>query len=412
MKYRTMAVVGITAVAMLTMCTRIFAKPSKMPSGKLVSYLFTRGGGMNPKDFTIYHLRYDEKTHSPMLTVSGKCQGETITFEVGEEVFEKCRKLVEKHKLFKSRGYYEPLIMALDAPSSHFSVTFEDPYSSIDGSGDMPDFLFEGISAINSYFHSLAGDREAEGHVDRIFGEEGVSGRQWTDGYITVATPEESVNNLKLAVLQLSTPTATINDIRRMGYSHFHDGDLHYIVIHDYDNGIHRLFRSFNGKEATMRQMVQRDLASMLSGKYTDATGKTFVITADGMQGEEGKELKPLYKVTNEESAIKEYYFNNKAYSSFKFTDDGVDFYDASSSSKPKCHLKRVVEGEEFWPVVNERFLNQPMLDALSDKQFEQMNRSLRLNNNEEFSNMIWLTDIGEVNMDLLRSEEKRRNKE
>lgn len=412
MRYRMIAVVGITAVTMLTLCTRLCANTNKMPDGKLVSYHFVRGGGMNYKDVTIYHLRYDEETNKPILTVSGKCEGETITFEVGEEVFEECRKLVEKHKLYKSKGYYEPKIMALDAPSSHFSVTFKDPNKSINGSGNMPDFIWEGISAIHKYFISLAGDRKPEGHVDRIYGEDGIAGLQWTDGYVTISTAEESVNNLKLAVRQLSDSTATINDISGIGYSHFHDGDLHYIVIHDYDNGIHRLFRSFNGKEATMRQLVQRDLASMLSGKYTDATGKTFVITADGMQGEEGKELKPLYKVANEESAIKEYYFNNKTYSSFKFTDDGVDFYDVSSSSKPKCHLKRVVEGEEFWPVVNERFLNQPMLDALSDKQFEQMNRSLRLNNNEEFSNMIWLTDIGEVNMDLLRSEEKRRNKE
>lgn len=411
MKYRMIAVVGIAALAVLTSCTRIFAMTNKMPAGKLVSYHFVRGGGMNYKDVTIYHLRYDEKTHKPMLTVSGKCQGETITFEVGEEVFEQCRKLIEKHKLYKSKGYYEPKFFAHDAPSSHFSVTFEDPYKSINGSGDMPDFLWEGISAIHKYFISLAGDRKPEGHVDRIYGEDGIAGLQWTDGYVTVSTAEKTVNNLKLAVRQLSDTTATINDISGIGYSHFQDGDVHYIVIHDYTNGIHRLFRSFNGKDAAIRQLVQRDRASLLSGKYTDGKGRTFVITADGMQGEEGKELKPLYKVTGEESDIKEYYFDNSKFASFKFTDDGVDFYDQNSASKPKCHLKRVFQGDEKWPVVNERFLSQPMIDCLSDNQLSEITKSLRMHNNEDNRNLIWLTDIGEVNMELLNSETKRRNK-
>ena len=83
MKHPLLTIIVLVVIALLAICVRICAKTGKMPKGKLVSYQYNRGGGMNPLDYTIFHLRYDETTKKPLLTISGDCQGEEITVEVG-----------------------------------------------------------------------------------------------------------------------------------------------------------------------------------------------------------------------------------------------------------------------------------------------------------------------------------------
>lgn len=415
MTNKTFLIACLLLAASLATSLNIKAQSKKMPAGKLKLYEYHRGGGMNPLDVTVYQLRYDKDTKKPMLTISGKCPGEVITFEVGEEVFLKCRELIEKHKLYKSAGFYKSEYELLDAPSSSFTVFFEDPYYDISGSGDMPDFIWKGINEIHTYFISLAGDRKAEGHVDRVYGDDGIAGLIWTDGITTLTTPSESVNELKLATRRLTDATATNDDISRMGYSHFREGDTHYIVIHDYEHNINHLYRSYNGKPSVLRQMVQRDCAALLSGKYTDDKGHKFVITADGQQGEEGKQPQPLYIATGDESEIRNYFFDNHQYRKFEITADGVDFYDlqrpGEREASSKYHLTRVADGVELWPVVNERFLSQPMLDCLSTEQLIEMQNSIRNHDGEQHWLKFWHSDVQEVNIELLTSELKRRGK-
>ena len=259
MKHPLLTIIVLVVIALLAICVRICAKTGKMPKGKLVSYQYNRGGGMNPLDYTIFHLRYDETTKKPLLTISGDCQGEEITVEVGQEVFDRCQQLIEEHKLYRSKGYYEPLFQVLDAPSDGFVVVFEDPYSSISGSGDMPSKIYEGLGAIHKYFKSVVGDRKAEGHVDRLYDIDDIANYKWTDGKDVITLTEASTDPLKLALRKMSDEKATMEDTDKMGYERFRDGDQHYIVIYDYKYDRCRLFFTFDGKESTLRQLNQKD---------------------------------------------------------------------------------------------------------------------------------------------------------
>ena len=82
------------------------------------------------------------------------------------------------------------------------------------------------LDFIHRYFKSIVGDRKAEGHVDRIYGAEGVTGMRWTDGIQNYMTAKESVTELKRAARGLTGDGNTEPD--NMGYSHFHDGDQHF----------------------------------------------------------------------------------------------------------------------------------------------------------------------------------------
>ena len=336
MKHPVFVVFLLVVTAVLTFSIQMCAKSHKVPSGKLVSYHFSRGGGMNPMDYTVFHLRHDDETGKALLTISGDCEGEEITVEVGDEVFEHCRDLILQHKMYRSKGYYDYKYELLDAPSSSFSILFENYDDIISGGGDMPDFLWEGMSDIHKYFKSVVGDRKAEGHVDRIYGAEGVTGMHWTDGIHTYTTSKESLTELKRAVRGLSGDADTEPD--GMGFTRFHDGDQHFVMIHDYQLRQERLFYSFDGKEATRKQMVKQQLAALRS----------------------------------EVSA----------------------------------------EGKKIWPVVNKRFLSQPMMDALSLEQLEEMLNSIRVRQDSPYNSMPWYTDIGGVNRDLLTSEINKRKKD
>lgn len=336
MKYTLFIVLLVISAFALTFSFTMCAQGKGMPTGKFVSYHYTRGGGMNPFDVSVYHLRYDNKTGKKLLTISGDCDGEEITVEVGNEVFEHCLELVKKNKLYRSKGFYKPKFEILDAPSSHFSVSFTEPYQSINGSGDMPEFLWNGLNEIHQYFKSIVGDKKAEGHVDRIYGAEGISGRHWTDGTITITTPDDSEMPLKKAVRGVGDDSS---EPREMGYSHYHDGDQHYFFIHDYQLKKNRLFYSFDGKESTRKQMVKRDLEALYAGVSNDSTGR------------------------------------------------------------------------KVWPVVNERFLSHPMIDALTTEQLEEMLNSIKGRNTSPYGGLVWYTDIGRVNQELLSWELESRKK-
>ena len=246
--------------------------------------------------------------------------------------------LVKKNKLYRSKGYYKPMFEVLDAPSSHFSVTFIEPYGSIDGSGDMPDFVWKGLSEIHQYLKSIVGDRKAEGHVDRIYGAEGIAGMHWTDGVVTVTTPEDSEMPLKRAARGVGDDNDS--QLREMGFSHYHDGDQHYFLIHDNQLDKCRLFYSFDGNESTREQMVKHDMETMRNGIHTDSIGRT------------------------------------------------------------------------VWPVVNERFLSHPMIDALTTEQLEEMLNSIKERRYSPNGGLVWYTDIGQVNREMLSNEIKSRKKD
>ena len=405
----------------LTFSLQSRAQNQDLPVRRLKAYSFRQGGGMRP-GYIIYELRHDEKTDKPLLTISGECEGEQITVEVGQEVFDHCLELVDKHELSKSAGFYEPKMLVHDAPTSSFSVTFERPYKMISGSGDMPDFIWDGLNEIHKYFKSVVGDRKAEGHVDRVYGPDGIAGMHWTDGKISVTTPKESVVELKRAVRNMDDDGST--EPQMMGYTHFHEGDQHYLVIHDYQQEKHRLFYSFDGKEITRKQMALQHLASMLCGTYTDAQGREYTFYADATcQGPGDTKPQPFIVFPKAGSPTPKYYWNHKTVTGYKLTKDGVDILGVpvakAKTSKNKsgkkttvCHLVRANGKNEIWPVVNKRFLSQPILDALSLEQLEEMYNSLRGRRDSPYGGILWLSDIGGVNRDLLLTEMKNRGKE
>ena len=234
MKHPVIVILCLVGIALMAVCLKACAKTNKMPKGKFVSYRYTRGGGMNPLNYTIYYLRFDEETNKSLLTISGDCQGEEITVEVGQEVFDRCLQLIEEYKLYRSKGYYKSKIMVLDAPSAGFTVLFTDPYQTIEGSGSMPTDICKGLEAIHQYFKSVVGDRKAEGHVDRLYQTKDIAGYQWTDGKNVITTPDVSANPLKLALRRQSNKDAKESDIKEMGFERFYDGVRHYIVMYDY----------------------------------------------------------------------------------------------------------------------------------------------------------------------------------
>ena len=272
-------VLALVVIVLMAVGIEACAKTMKAPKGRLLYYDFHIGGGMNPFDETIYHLRYEGSDKVPTLTVSGPCEGERITFEVSPEVFDRCAMIIRKQGLYRSKGYYKEHIMALDAPSASFSLMFEGADESVSGSGDWPKFVSEGVSVVNTYLRSLVGDRKPEGHVDRIYGGDDLEGMHWTDGTSIVTTTGKEAKELKLLTRQLflaqhptsnAEKTSESTILYEQGFTRFHDGDQHYIVIHDYQNHFHRLFYSFDGSPEAMKKMVDEQVAAIRAAKPND----------------------------------------------------------------------------------------------------------------------------------------------
>ncbi|MBR5655478.1 MAG: hypothetical protein IKW98_02170 [Prevotella sp.] len=320
-------VLALVAIVAMVFGIKAYANSQKVPTGPLKFYEFHLGGGMNPFDEAIFHLRYDEKTHQPLLTLSGDCQGERITFEVTPDVFDRCAEIIKEHRLYRTKGYYKPRFEVLDAPSANFHFGFEGSDEWYSGSGDWPSDISKGVNAVNTYLHSLKGDRKAEGHVDRIYGGDDLPGRHWTDGYCNLTTTNTDASELKQYLRALSDKENP-DDIRSgMGYERFHEGDQHYILIHDYNYNQHRLFYSFDGKPESIRKMAEEHIAAL-------------------------------------------------------------------RASKPAAG--------ERWTIVNERFLSQPMLDQLNQEQLKQMQGDIRQIPLGDYGSMTRMTDIGQVNFELL----------
>lgn len=326
----SMSIILVLVVAVaLAVGIEACAKTAKAPTGRLLYYEYNYGGGMNPLEETIYHLHYDD-AGVPQVTVSGDCQGERITFSVGPEVFERCAEIIKEHRLYRSKGHYEEKYQVLDAPSAGFHIGFEGHGEFISGSGAWPKFIDEGVSAVNSYLRSLVGDRKAEGHVDRIFGGDDLPGMHWTDGFASLTTSDTDATELKRHVRSLSTDVPEDARFDGMGYERFHDGDQHYILICDYTYRRSRLFYSFDGGPATIKAMVEQQMAALKAVKPTDT---------------------------------------------------------------------------EKWPIVNQRFLSQPMLAKMSEQQLREMLDNIREMKLSPYGGITRKTDIGEVNSQLINAE-------
>lgn len=420
MKLHHHLIIVLAAVLSLTFSVSVQAQTLGMPKGKFISYRFMNGGGMNPLNFTFFYLRHDKERGKDLLSVPGDCQGEVITVEVGEEVFEKCLEMIDKHKLYLSAGFYQPKYIIHDAPSSSFSVLLEEPFKVISGSGDMPDFIWDGINDIHRYLKTVVGDKKAEGHVDRIYDDKGFESFYWTDGNVVVPPSAKPIVALKKMVKGVTDDSDS--EPAKMGYSHYKDGDQHFIMIHDYNGATvsNRLFYSFNGKEVARKQMALRDRASLLCGSYTDAQGRQFVFDAEGKcKGPNDKVAKPFISFSNVNSATPRYFWNNRVVDGFRMTEDGIDILvkqaskvkgrTKSASTKVLCHLKRANKEEDTWPIVNQRFLSQPMLDALSTEQLKQMLGNIKLMTESPFEHPVRPTDIGEVNQQMIETEINKR---
>ncbi len=60
--------------------------------------------------------------------------------------------------------------------------------------------------------------------------------------------------------------------------------------------------------------------------------------------------------------------------------------------------------------MVNKRFLSRTIIDSLTDEQLKQMIESIFMPTIGYYSNLLWYTDIGGVNVKLLQSEIDKRN--
>lgn len=263
----SMSIILVLVVAIaLAVGIEACAKTVKASTGRLLYYEYHFGGGMNPLNIATYHLRYEGPSKEPTLTVSGDCEGETITFKVEEEVFDRLAKIIKEHKLYRSKGFYKPKYEVLDAPSAGFSFCFEgDEF--VSGSGDWPKNIEKGVAAANAYLHSLRGNRKAAGHVDRIYGGDDLPGMIWTDGTATLTTTDTDASELKRHLRSLLPSKPDHDALNGMGYSRFHDGDQHYILIHDYNNKQHRLYYSFDGKPETLKKMKEEQVAALKASK-------------------------------------------------------------------------------------------------------------------------------------------------
>ena len=62
--------------------------------------------------------------------------------------------------------------------------------------------------------------------------------------------------------------------------------------------------------------------------------------------------------------------------------------------------------------MVNERFLSHPMIDALTTEQLEEMLNSIKERRYSPNGGLVWYTDIGQVNREMLSTEIKSRKKD
>ena len=139
------------------------------------------------------------KDGSQLLKLKADCMDETVTFEVGDSVFEHCDSIIRATKVYRSKGFYKAEYLVLDAPSMSFSVSYADPEEDFSASGDVPSDIHKGISALITYLEGLRGGRKAVGHLDvrrLVPGDSTFMNTVWTNGYIEYIPESSGIGEL------------------------------------------------------------------------------------------------------------------------------------------------------------------------------------------------------------------------
>ena len=167
------------------------------PTSEIREIFFRIGGGMNPYDEAYVQLTR-AKDGTLTLTLKGDCPQEKLSFEVEDSVMERCKQIIREHKLWKAEGYYKPKYQLLDAPSAGFHVSYKSYGESFNASGDIPNSIWDGINAITKYLNSLRGDRQAEGHFNRLWSSKvKLDGNtEWSNGKISFTPEEKGIDEL------------------------------------------------------------------------------------------------------------------------------------------------------------------------------------------------------------------------
>lgn len=196
MMKRTLIITAVLILIALMVGMTVMAK-KKAPKSQLKSFSYIRGGGMDIESNDEASL-WQHPDGKLTLTLRGTCPFETVTFEVGEEVLQRCDSIIKATKLYQSKGEYKRMMVVLDAPSTSFSASYSNSREDFSGSGDMPTEIWEGMGAVVDYLKSLRNGREAIGHMntdDYLESTEPIKGTEWVDGELSYL-PEDDVEEL------------------------------------------------------------------------------------------------------------------------------------------------------------------------------------------------------------------------
>ena len=131
-----------------------------------------------------YVLLWRGKDGSQTLTLKADCVDERLTFDVPDSVFERCEQIISETQMWRYKGTYKFEGRLLDAPTSSFTVSYEDKEEIfwIDGEF-VPKEPSSAMRILIRYLKSLRGNRDALGHVIAREGKlEVQEGSQWTNG--------------------------------------------------------------------------------------------------------------------------------------------------------------------------------------------------------------------------------------
>ena len=132
-------------------CGMAVGKTNKKPyQGELKSYEYSRWGTMAYPDFYV-HLRGEEGIR--LLSYADHNHIDTITVEVGQEVFDRVSEMVISNKLHQLKEQYKPPFRVLDGYSWHVYVKFTDGSISSRGNNAMPKNI--SLQEINEYLRDL-----------------------------------------------------------------------------------------------------------------------------------------------------------------------------------------------------------------------------------------------------------------
>lgn len=294
-----------------------------MPAGNLTSLTFRITGGMRPFDKAYYHLRTDDDGVR-RLTVNGSSPGETITFEVADSVFTRCRDIIEQTRLYKADGFYKSEFIVHDAPSKSFSATFVNPANgkraTVSASGFYPQEIGSAISVVTDYLRSLVGDRKAPGHLERLADDKVPSGLTFVDGELSFSPADGKIEDVCRHYCE------------RFGIDDYHAPSWSSQFVVDNDGNTYMVVQIFYKEIYAV--LPQRDVEPahpvlpLMQGRYTDTDGKQYLITRDGRlkhnDGDDGTPLRFLRPDIGTEDVLVE--MDDVIYR-VMLTDDGLNLY-------------------------------------------------------------------------------------